>query len=163
MMEPILEDVLRPGLRVVFCGTAAGARSAAERAYYAHPGNRFWPTLHAIGLTPGRLAPSEWRGLTDHGIGLTDMVKHASGADVDLPRDGFDAPRVRAAIVAVQPRALAFNGKKAGSSFLGRAVAYGEQAERFGMTRVWVLPSTSGAASKFWSVAVWEAMAKSLS
>jgi hypothetical protein len=30
-----LPDVLRPGLRAVFCGTSAGAESARVRAYYA--------------------------------------------------------------------------------------------------------------------------------
>ena len=45
----ILPDVLQPGLALVFCGTAAGKRSAAERAYYAHPGNMFWRALPAGG------------------------------------------------------------------------------------------------------------------
>ena len=51
----VLPDVLEPGLRIVFCGTAAGHVSARRGAYYAHPQNRFWPALHAIGLTPRRL------------------------------------------------------------------------------------------------------------
>lgn len=38
---PVLPDLLRPGLRVVFCGTAAGAASALSGAYYAGRGNRF--------------------------------------------------------------------------------------------------------------------------
>lgn len=42
----ILPDVIEPGLRIVFCGTAAGAKSAAVGAYYAGPGNAFWATLH---------------------------------------------------------------------------------------------------------------------
>ena len=50
----VLPDVLAPDLRVVFVGTAAGARSAAVGHYYAGPGNRFWHTLHEIGLTPRR-------------------------------------------------------------------------------------------------------------
>ena len=36
---PVLPDVLGPGLRIVFCGMAAGDRSAREGAYYADPGN----------------------------------------------------------------------------------------------------------------------------
>lgn len=31
----MLDDLLVPNLRLVFCGTAAGTRSAAQRAYYA--------------------------------------------------------------------------------------------------------------------------------
>jgi TDG/mug DNA glycosylase family protein len=37
----VLPDLLRPGLRVVFIGTAAGAASARAGAYYAGPGNQF--------------------------------------------------------------------------------------------------------------------------
>ena len=57
----VLPDVLGPGLRIVFCGSAAGAVSARVGAYYAGPGNRFWPTLHRVGLTPRLLAPAEFR------------------------------------------------------------------------------------------------------
>src|SRR3546814_13773735 len=49
---PVLPDVLAPGLRLVFCGSAAGRKSAELGAYYAGPGNKFWPTLYEIGLTP---------------------------------------------------------------------------------------------------------------
>ena len=56
----VLPDVLEPGLRIVFCGTAAGHVSARRGAYYAHPQNRFWPALHAIGLTPRRLEPEDY-------------------------------------------------------------------------------------------------------
>ncbi|HET6586644.1 MAG TPA: mismatch-specific DNA-glycosylase, partial [Oleiagrimonas sp.] len=40
--RPVLPDLLRAGLGLVFCGTAPSRRSAAEGAYYAHPGNYFW-------------------------------------------------------------------------------------------------------------------------
>ncbi len=56
---PILPDVLAPGLDIVFCGTGAGAWSARVGAYYGKPGNKFWPTLHAVGLTPRRREPAE--------------------------------------------------------------------------------------------------------
>ncbi len=41
-----------------FCGTAVGNVSAQRGAYYAGPGNMFWPTLHGAGLTPRRLQPA---------------------------------------------------------------------------------------------------------
>lgn len=46
---PVLDDVLAPNLRVVFCGTAVGVRSAARGHYYAGPGNDFWRLLHGSG------------------------------------------------------------------------------------------------------------------
>lgn len=42
---PVPPDLLAPHLRLVFCGTAAGNVSAARGAYYAGPGNQFWPIL----------------------------------------------------------------------------------------------------------------------
>ena len=95
MAGPILPDVLGPGLRIVFCGSAAGAASARAGAYYAGPGNRFWPTLHRVGLTPHLLAPAAFRTVLDHGIGLTDLCKTESGADAGLSRRADDADCAR--------------------------------------------------------------------
>jgi hypothetical protein len=89
----VLRDVLAPGLRVVFCGTAAGTASAKARAYYAGPGNAFWRTLHSIGLTPEQLAPAEFERLPEFGIGLTDICKVLYGSDAEVGTVEFDARR----------------------------------------------------------------------
>ena len=67
----------RPGLRVVFCGSGAGAASAARGAYYAGPGNKFWPTpaCRSAAPAPRRLAPEEFASVLEYGIGLTDLAK----------------------------------------------------------------------------------------
>ncbi len=57
---PVLPDLIRPGLRIVFCGTAPGTVSARRGAYYAHPQNRFWRVLHEVGLTPRLVAPEDY-------------------------------------------------------------------------------------------------------
>ena len=41
----LMPDLLAPGLDLVFCGTAPSPVSFKARAYYANPGNAFWPTL----------------------------------------------------------------------------------------------------------------------
>jgi len=87
----ILPDVLAPGLDIVFCGTAAGTQSARQQAYYAHPQNRFWRTLHEAGLTPRRLAAAEYALLPSFGLGLTDLAKFASGMDRQPERIGATA------------------------------------------------------------------------
>ena len=162
-MKQILEDLLRPNLRLVVCGTAAGTRSAQIGAYYAGPGNKFWRTIFAIGLTPHLVAPEEWRSLDAFGIGFTDMAKHHFGMDKNLPSGCFDARRLQAAIEEIQPGALAFNGKAAAQAFFGRKpVDYGRQEERIGKTAIWVLPSTSGAASGAWSVGPWKELADAI-
>jgi len=157
---PVLPDLLVPGLRIVFCGTAAGARSAELRLPYAGPGNKFWRALAETGLTPEPLTPQRFRELADHGIGLTDMAKEASGADSGLRAGDFDPEAFARRILAVEPRVLAFNGKRAAQQFHGGRVDYGEQPERLGGSRVFVLPSTSGAASGFWDIEPWREAAR---
>jgi TDG/mug DNA glycosylase family protein len=157
----VLPDLLAPGLRVVFCGTAAGTVSARLGAYYAGPGNKFWPTLFKTGLTPHQLNPHEFPTLLNYGIGLTDLAKHVSGSDASLPKDAFDPAGLSARIRGVQPRMLAFTGKTAAAIFVGRktsAIAYGP-ATMPDMPPLYVLPSTSGLASGNWNEAHWHALA----
>jgi mismatch-specific thymine-DNA glycosylase len=157
---PILADVLPPGLRVVFCGTAPGTVSARAGAYYAGPGNRFWTTLHEVALTPVLLRPAEFARLPEFGIGLTDASKTASGSDREVGTRGFDPERLAAAIAVAGPVHLAFNGKNAAGAALRHAVDYGPQPERIGGARTWVLPSTSGAARRFWDIEPWQELAR---
>ena len=157
---PILPDILAPGLRIVFCGTQAGAASARRGAYYAGPGNRFWPVLHEIGLTPRRLAPDEFPQVLHHGIGLTDVAKLTSGPDTALRTAHFDVQGLLSRIATHRPRHLAFNGKRAAQAVLGPGpLAYGLQPAPLAGARVFVLPSTSGAAAGFWSLEPWKEMA----
>ena len=161
--QPILPDVLATGLAVVFCGTAPGTRSAREGAYYAHPGNYFWRTLHAIGLTPSQLAPARFREMPRYGIGLTDVAKHAFGADVDLPRSAFDAAALRRRLARWQPAIIAFTSKNAARAGIGVAHPhYGEQAEHLAGCRVFVLPSPSGQARGFWDIQPWQQLAEAI-
>lgn len=158
--DPVLPDLLQPGLQLVFCGTAPSRRSAADGAYYAHPGNFFWRALAEAGFTPRRLAPAEYPLLPGFGIGLTDLAKHHSGNDADLPEDAFDTDALIARIEIFRPRIIAFTSKNAARAALGHAVAYGMQDETIGSTAVFVLPSPSGQARRFWSIAPWRELAR---
>jgi TDG/mug DNA glycosylase family protein len=158
----VLPDLLRPGLRLVFCGTAAGTASARAKAYYAGPGNYFWPVLHEVGLTPVRLAPEEFRRLPEFGLGLTDACKRRFGSDAEVGTTDHDPERVRCSIVAVKPAHLAFVGKQAAKIVLNRPVDYGLQPDRFGGAHTWVLPSTSGLARRFWSLEPWQELSAAI-
>lgn len=114
MGSQILPDVLSVGLRAVICGTAAGNRSAALKAYYADSTNSFWSVLLEVGLTPYRLAPSEFTILHQFRLGLTDIAKMVSGTEASLPRDAFDVPAFTKAMRYCRPDIVAFNGKTAG-------------------------------------------------
>lgn len=159
---PVLPDVLAPGLDLVICGTGAGAWSARVGAYYGKPGNKFWPTLHAVRLTPRRLEPVEYAELLAFGIGLTDVAKEHVGQDDAIDLSRVDAAALHDKIRRFAPRFLAFTSKRAASLALGRptgAIAYGEQAERIGTTRLHVLTSPSGAAGSYWSIEPWQRLA----
>jgi double-stranded uracil-DNA glycosylase len=151
--------VLAPGLRIVFCGTAAGTESARRRCYYAHPQNKFWRALHEVGLTDRRLDCSEFALLPRFGFGLTDIAKTASGMDKELPVEALGraaCAEMEAKIRACAPSILAFTSLTAGRRFLRRAASFGEQQETIGATRVWLLPSPSPAANWNWTAnAVW--------
>lgn len=156
----ILADAIRPGLRVVFCGTALGTVSAKRRAYYAGPGNAFYRTLWEIALTPRRLEPAEYEELLDYGIGLTDICKTRSGSDQAVGKDGFDTERLIALLEENRPGWIAFNGKNSASGAFGHPVDYGPQEERLGGVPAFVLPSTSGAARRYWDIAYWRELAE---
>ena len=158
--RPVLPDVLCDGLDIVFCGTAAGAASARRGAYYAGPGNAFWPTLFRVGLTPRQLAPEEFRTVLRCGLGLTDMAKAVSGSDRDLPNGSFDAGRLERAVRRHRPAILAFTSKRAAAEYFGCPVAYGPQPAGIGATRVFVLPSPSGAARAHWDESWWRELAR---
>jgi len=151
--------LLRPGLKLVICGSAAGRRSAEVGAYYAGPGNKFWRILHQCGLTPRRLVPEEFPTLLDHGIGLTDLAKTYAGGDAGLRRADDDIEGLVAKIARHAPGCFAFNGKRAAQAVLGRRVGYGLQVERIARSRIFVLPSTAGAASGHWDERPWHELA----
>ncbi len=114
-----LPDQLRANLHLVFVGTAASTRSASVRHYYAHPGNRFWRTLHEAGITPRRYQPSELRAV-ELGIGFTDLSKSGAGMDHQISRQSFDVIGFRTKIETYRPKTVAFTSKKAASSTKGR-------------------------------------------
>ena len=157
--DEILPDVLGPGLRVVFCGTAASAAAARIGAPYAGPGNYFWPTLHEVGLTPRRLEPTEFRQALRYGIGLTDLCKTRSGSDREIGTDGFDPAALLAKLERFAPEWVAFTSKTAAQAALGGSPSYGEQPGRLADSRVYVLPSPSGRARRYWDLGHWQALA----
>jgi double-stranded uracil-DNA glycosylase len=155
----LVPDLLAPQLKLVFCGTAPSRASAAAVAYYAKPGNRFWPTLHAVGITPHRYLPRDYPNLLTLEIGLTDLCKIHSGVDSDLPDGALDVDAFKKKMLHYQPRIIAFTSKNAAQSYLHTPVLYGEQSTKLGDSRLFVLPSPSGLATRFFDIEIWRALA----
>jgi TDG/mug DNA glycosylase family protein len=140
-------DVIAPGLTVLFCGINPGLYTAWSGHHFAGPGNRFWPTLHAAGFTDRRLHPSEEGALLARGYGVTNVVARATATAAELaPEEYVAGGRALARKVRrYRPRVLAVLGVGAYRTAFARPRAtVGEQPERLGGARVWVLPNPSG-------------------
>lgn len=145
----------------MFCGTAAGRVSARVGAYYAGPGNRFWDMLSSLDLTQGQLSPDEFHRVLEYGIGLTDIAKTASGSDAEIPCELYDVAGFVEKMLLYMPRAIAFNGKNAAKAYFSRSnVDYGRQPETLAGAVLFVLPSTSGAARRWWDEKYWRKVAE---
>jgi TDG/mug DNA glycosylase family protein len=161
----VLPDRLKPGLKLVFCGTAAGRQSALSGTYYAHGQNKFWTTLHAVGLTPHPFAPQDYEKLWALGIGLTDIAKHVYGMDHQLPKDALGPEAVaalKARIRRAKPRILAFTSLNGGRKVMGAKAVAGEQSEMLGDTRLFILPSPSPLAANHWDIKPWRDVARAV-
>jgi TDG/mug DNA glycosylase family protein len=142
-----LEDVLAPGLDVVFCGINPGLYSAATGWHFARPGNRFWPALYGGGFTPRLFQPSEQGLLPEVGLGITNVVARTTARADELSHDELrEGGRLLAAKVAeFQPRWLAIVGITAYRTAFGKSKAQiGPQDHPIGGAQVWVLPNPSG-------------------
>jgi len=142
-----LPDVIAPKLRVLFCGINPGLYTAAVGHHFARPGNRFWPALHKSGFTDRLVSPFAERELLKSGIGISNVVPHATASAAELTPEDFIAGgrRLAAKVKRYQPRIVAILGVGAYRQAFDRPKAQiGEQPERIHDARVWVLPNPSG-------------------
>ena len=156
----MLKDVLTYNLEVVFCGTAKGKISAKLGYYYAGPGNKFYTILNQAGFTPRQISPSECFGINKYHIGLTDLVHEECGNDSEIKDSSYDVNGLIKKIIKYKPKFIAFNSKKGASFALGlggvtKKVNYGLQNKLIGDSKVFVLPSTSGNARRYWDESYW--------
>jgi TDG/mug DNA glycosylase family protein len=148
-----VDDLLRDPLRLLFVGINPGLWTAAVNAHFARPGNRFWPALHAAGITADLIDPSTGLGDADRraveraGIGITNLVPVATARADELSaaqlRDGGE--RLRALVRDRRPAVVAVLGITAFRQAFGRRdVALGHQDETFEGADLWVLGNPSG-------------------
>src|SRR5690349_21861813 len=86
-----IEDVVAPGLRVLFCGINPGLYSAATGYHFARPGNRFWPALYRGGFTHRQLRPEEQNELLTDRLGITNLAPRATARADELTADELRA------------------------------------------------------------------------
>ena len=142
-----LSDIVAPGLRILFVGINPGLYSGATGHHFARPGNRFWPTLHAAGLTPRRLGPCEERELLDQWLGVTNLVARTTASAAELEPDELvrGGRRLARLVARIRPLMVAFLGLSTYRIAFARPEAsVGPQPERLAGARVWLLPNPSG-------------------
>ncbi|MEO7999831.1 MAG: G/U mismatch-specific DNA glycosylase [Gemmatimonadaceae bacterium] len=142
-----IPDLIRPGLRVLFCGINPGLYTTAIGHHFGRPGNRFWPALYGAGFTNRLLHPWEERELLDAGLGITNVVPRTTATAAELNADDYamGAKSLRALVLKHQPKVLAVLGVVAfRSGFSKKTAVLGLQEETIGKTKIWVLPNPSG-------------------
>ncbi|HYW71638.1 MAG TPA: G/U mismatch-specific DNA glycosylase [Pyrinomonadaceae bacterium] len=142
-----LPDVIAPDLRVLFCGINPGLYTAAVGHHFARPGNRFWPALYQSGFTDRLLSSFEERELLETGLGISNVVPHATASAAELTRENFIAGGnlLAAKIKRYRPQIVAILGVGAYRQAFARPKAQiGPQPELIHDARVWVLPNPSG-------------------
>jgi len=140
-------------LRLLFVGINPGLWTAATQSHFARPGNRFYPALLRAGILTSPIDPAA--GMTDEdrdllrrqGIGITNVAPRATARADELTaaelREGGE--RLRALVAERRPAVVAVAGITAYRTAFGEPRArVGEQPDRWGASRVFVVPNPSG-------------------
>ena len=141
-------DLLKPGLKLVFCGYNPSLVSGRSGHHYAHPGNRFWRVLYASGITTRLYKPEEDRLLLDVGIGFTNLCSRPTRRADELTQEEIQAGSLalRMKLEQFKPRVVAYTGIGVYRWFRATSkVSWGVQETSTvpGLTDV-VVPSPSG-------------------
>jgi double-stranded uracil-DNA glycosylase len=142
-----IDDLIGPGCRLLLVGINPGLRSAAHNRHFAGVSNRFWPALHAAGLTPRRLRADEQDELLPLGIGITNLAARPSATAAEVSREELQtgARRLAEVVRDVAPRVVAILGISAYRvAFRQPRAQMGRQAEPLAGAELWLLPNPSG-------------------
>jgi double-stranded uracil-DNA glycosylase len=151
--DRVVDDLLGPGLRLLFVGINPGLWTAAANAHFARPGNRFWPALHLAGITPTLVDASAGmpeeaaEDLMARGVGISNLVARATARADEVTAEELRAGGARLVRLVEEhrPRVVAVLGLTAYRAAFGakRATA-GRQPEPMAGADLWVLPNPSG-------------------
>lgn len=154
-----VDDLVGPGLKLLFVGINPGLWTAAVNTHFAHPTNRFYPALAAAGITGHEvdrvagMTAADRAHLVARGVGITNLVRRATARASELSpeelREGGEQllrfvadhrPEV-VAIAGISAYRDAFDERGA---VLGRQPDALESASRWSSAALWVVPNPSG-------------------
>ncbi len=141
-------DLLRPELKLIFCGYNPSLTSGRSGRHYAHPGNRFWRVVWASGITDRLYEPQEDETLLELGIGFTNLCSRPTRRADELTREEIrsGALALRQKLEQFRPQVVAYTGIGVYKWFRATSkVGWGVQevSAVLGVTDV-VVPSPSG-------------------
>ncbi len=139
-----LPDTVAANMRLLVCGLNPSPTSADRGIGFGRPGNRFWPAAVAAGLVTEAFSPDA--ALTQHGVGMTDLVKRTTTKASELLPTEYQQglTRVEQLIAWLQPERICFVGLAGWRVTMDRSAKAGWQNERLGGRPVYLMPSTSG-------------------
>jgi TDG/mug DNA glycosylase family protein len=148
-----VDDLVGPGLRLLFVGINPGLWTAATGTHFAHPGNRFYPALLRAGVIERPI--DRGRGMDDadrahligRGIGITNLVARATAKASELSAAEMQAggERLVAFVERHRPAVVAIAGITAYRVAFGvRRAVLGRQPEPFAGSELWIVPNPSG-------------------
>jgi double-stranded uracil-DNA glycosylase len=154
-----VDDLVGPGLRLLFVGINPGLWTAAVKTHFAHPSNRFYPALAAAGITEYEV--DRVAGMTDldrahliaRGVGITNLVRRATARASELSREELceGGARLQRFVGEHRPAVVAIAGVTAYREAFGeRGAALGRQPDtlasvnRWSGAALWVVPNPSG-------------------
>jgi len=154
-----VDDLVGPGLRLLFVGINPGLWTAAVGTHFAHPTNRFYPALAAAGITDyevdrvGGMTDADRAHLVARGVGITNLVRRATARASELSRKELSegGERLLAFVADHRPKVVAIAGISAYRDAFGeRGAALGRQPDtldsaiRWSDAALWVVPNPSG-------------------
>lgn len=134
-------------------GINPGGRSEAVDAPFAHPGNRFWPAMHAAGITPylvdarNGLTEADEAMLAAQGLGFTNLVDRFTAKASELTNEELRSggAALEAKVAEHQPKGLMVAGIGAFRIAYRRPRAtQGRQPQPIAGVPVWVVGNPSG-------------------
>lgn len=154
-----VDDLVGPGLKLLFVGINPGLWTAAVNTHFAHPVNRFYPALALAGISgyeidrAAGMSDADRADLIARGIGITNLVRRATARADELSREELreGGERLQAFVAEHRPAVVAIAGITAYRDAFGeRRAAAGRQPEtlesaaRWSGAALWVVPNPSG-------------------
>ncbi|KAH6906114.1 uracil-DNA glycosylase-like protein, partial [Coprinopsis sp. MPI-PUGE-AT-0042] len=126
-LRPV-EDYLKVGLDIMFCGINPGQVSATRGHHFANPTNHFWPCLFEGGIIPTRMKADEDFELPEKcNIGITNLVGRPTAEAAELSKEEMKAcvPNFLSKVNEYKPLIVCFVGVSIAETVISRVLKVG--------------------------------------